>query len=145
MRLPEYSGRTCSSMWTGPGIFRVSEHHCFIGVEVRNMSGLGRFTVMGLPKVLCYLSASIKDPNDAIIQELQVPFYSQSRDSVQSTNYNNFDNTTSPPLKIYGEKPKLLNMNVIKFDLTYNIKHRDRTVQFINLSHTVTSPIFWEH
>ena len=50
VRLPEYSGRTCSSMWTGPGIFRVSEHHCFIGVEVRNMSGLGRFTVMGLPK-----------------------------------------------------------------------------------------------
>ena len=33
-----------------PGIFRVSEHYCFIGEEVRNMSGLCGFTVMGLPK-----------------------------------------------------------------------------------------------
>ena len=37
-------------MWTGSGIFRVSEHYCFIGGEVRNMSGLCSFTVMGLPK-----------------------------------------------------------------------------------------------
>ena len=37
-------------MWTGSGIFWVSEHYCFIGGEVRNMSGLCNFTVMGLPK-----------------------------------------------------------------------------------------------
>ena len=48
--LPEYSGRMCSSMWMGSRIFWVSKHHCFIGREVRNISGLCSFTVMGLPK-----------------------------------------------------------------------------------------------
>ena len=48
--LPEYSGRSCSSMWMGSRIFWVSKHHCFIGREVRNISGLYSFMVMGLPK-----------------------------------------------------------------------------------------------
>ena len=37
-------------MWMGPRIFWVSEHHRFIGREVRNMSDFCSFTVMGLPK-----------------------------------------------------------------------------------------------
>ena len=37
-------------MWISSGTFQVSEHHCFIGGEVRNMSGLCSFKVTGLPK-----------------------------------------------------------------------------------------------
>ena len=29
VRVPEYSGRACTSAWTDPGIFRVSEYYCF--------------------------------------------------------------------------------------------------------------------
>ena len=51
-RFPEYSGRACTSAWTDPGIFRVSEYYCFTDSQARQTSGLCRLLFWAQPRYI---------------------------------------------------------------------------------------------